>query len=92
MMRAGCPIRTIRRPALNSFSTILSTAMLLGADARMRCPLAAACRMISISTVEWPSQVTRSPLSGVLPQAARGSLDGKGPRGTRRSPPLAAWH
>src|SRR5712692_3596489 len=42
---------------------------------------------ISIRTVEWPSQVARSPLAGGLPQASSGFIDGSGPRGTRRSPP-----
>src|SRR5882672_3705974 len=38
---------------------------------------------ISISTVEWPSQVARSPLAGGLPQASSGFIDGSGPRGVR---------
>src|SRR5882672_4997522 len=42
---------------------------------------------ISISTVEWPSQVARSPLAGGLVQVSSGFIDGSGPRGTRRSPP-----
>jgi hypothetical protein len=42
---------------------------------------------ISISTVEWPSQVTRSPLAGALFHASSGFIEGSGPRGKRRSPP-----
>ena len=42
---------------------------------------------ISISTVEWPSHVARSPLAGGLAQASSGFIEGSGPRGTRRSPP-----
>ncbi len=42
---------------------------------------------ISSSTVECPSQVARSPVSGARPQASRGSREGNGPRGTRRAPP-----
>src|SRR6266850_4493605 len=42
---------------------------------------------ISSSTVEWPSQVARRPLAGILRQASRGFIDGNGPRGVRRSPP-----
>ena len=47
----------------------------------MRCP------SISTSTVEWPSQVARSPLPGVLAHASVGLIEGSGPRGTRRLPP-----
>src|SRR5213593_1940040 len=42
---------------------------------------------ISISTVEWPSQVARRPLCGALVQAPVGFIDGSAPRGTRRPPP-----
>src|SRR6185436_278294 len=42
---------------------------------------------ISISTVEWPSQVARSPLSGGFDHVSSGLIDGSAPRGTRRSPP-----
>src|SRR5271169_3685586 len=40
-----------------------------------------------MSTVEWPSQVARSPVSGALVQTEVGSTDGSGALGTRRSPP-----
>ena len=39
------------------------------------------------STVEWPSQVARSPVPGAFAQADVGSTDGSGPCGT---PPVAA--
>ena len=42
---------------------------------------------ISTSTVEWPSQVARSPLAGGFVHVSSGFIDGSGPRGTRRSPP-----
>jgi hypothetical protein len=42
---------------------------------------------ISISTVEWPSQVARNPLAGGLTQFASGLSEGRGLCGTRRSPP-----
>lgn len=42
---------------------------------------------ISISTVEWPSQVARSPLSAGFAQTSSGFTDGSAARGTRRSPP-----
>jgi len=42
---------------------------------------------ISISTVEWPSQVARSPVPGLLDHASVGCTDGSGPRGTRLLPP-----
>ena len=42
---------------------------------------------ISISNVECPSQVARSPLAGDLAQVSSGLIEGSGPFGTRRSPP-----
>jgi hypothetical protein len=42
---------------------------------------------ISISTVEWPSQVARSPLCGGFCHPSSGLIEGSGPRGTRREPP-----
>ena len=42
---------------------------------------------ISISTVEWPSQVARKPLPTGRVQTSRGFRDGSGACGTRRSPP-----